>query len=449
MSKNKKYEQWRAVTESDFVTLFIKTWFTFIALLRELNPEICVFTEDGKPRGDKPFLNAYKEEIMPIVQKKILPEQIQQELTKMYPISMKKILEVFPQYFFQTFYRINENFKSNEREIITDKHGKFKERYEAKVHIEQRYVIKYYIGVSGIYRTKNYNENIKKEIDLRPIISQVVNSHRMKKQGMSEVDFLHDIYDLVLKRMTETIEDYIINILPSKGYSSSINKKIESSCRRFINTMRIKYGNNYKLPHEIELQVGINEYAVVYQIPFNGFIKSYEDGYFDNKDYKIEYTRKVTNQGIEWFANYVYALRNALFHEIISPLDEEWQLIFKSAYLILKEITDICIDYIDGIDSFVHNFSNPFLLYLKDNKILLLDDPEKIKKTKISFKNLDNITWTFDKGIVTLKGTLKSLLCFENGESKECENIFYVSLDEAMNLVRDESGNVKISIEKV
>lgn len=34
MQVERKYEQWKAITESDFVTLFIKTWFTFIALAR-------------------------------------------------------------------------------------------------------------------------------------------------------------------------------------------------------------------------------------------------------------------------------------------------------------------------------------------------------------------------------------------------------------------------------
>ena len=30
MKTEKKYEQWKAITESDFVTLFIKTWFTYM-----------------------------------------------------------------------------------------------------------------------------------------------------------------------------------------------------------------------------------------------------------------------------------------------------------------------------------------------------------------------------------------------------------------------------------
>lgn len=93
MQVERKYEQWKANTESDFVTLFIKTWFTFIAVLRGLNPDVDVFTEDGMPRGDKPFLNAYKEGIMPIVQKNINTDDFAQELFAMYPISMRKVMD--------------------------------------------------------------------------------------------------------------------------------------------------------------------------------------------------------------------------------------------------------------------------------------------------------------------------------------------------------------------
>lgn len=66
MQVERKYEQWKAITESDFVTLFIKTWFTFIAVLRELNPDVDVLTADGMPRGNKPFLNAYKKALCPL-----------------------------------------------------------------------------------------------------------------------------------------------------------------------------------------------------------------------------------------------------------------------------------------------------------------------------------------------------------------------------------------------
>ena len=51
---------------------------------------------------------------------------------------------------------------------------------------------------------------------------------------------------------------------------------------------------------------------------------------------------------ILWFLDFVYRLRNALFHEIIDPLDEEWQIIFKNAYLVLKEVVDLNISEIQA-----------------------------------------------------------------------------------------------------
>lgn len=166
MKTEKKYEQWKAITESDFVTLFIKTWFTYIASLRELNPDVKVFTDEGMPRGDKPFLNAFKDGIMPIVQKQLPVESVAQELFQMYPVSMRKVMDVFPQYFFQTFFRINESFNYTDKTLDVDSDGKLKERYEAHLHIVDRYCLKFYLGVSGRFRTTNYNEQIKREIDL-------------------------------------------------------------------------------------------------------------------------------------------------------------------------------------------------------------------------------------------------------------------------------------------
>ena len=118
MQTDKKYEQWKAITESDFVTLFIKTWFAFIAVLRELNPDVDVFTPDGMPRGDKPFLNAYKEGIMPFVQKNINTEDFAQELFTMYPISMQKVMAVFCSIFFRLFFKSIVNSPMRRRLLI-------------------------------------------------------------------------------------------------------------------------------------------------------------------------------------------------------------------------------------------------------------------------------------------------------------------------------------------
>lgn len=71
-----------------------------------------------------------------------------------------------------------------------------------------------------------------------------------------------------------------------------------------------------------------------------------------------EFTRNVTEEEKDflykkvkediyiWFIDFVVGLRNALFHEIIDPLDEEWQLIYKNAYLALKELLDATTNYL-------------------------------------------------------------------------------------------------------
>ena len=54
MAPDKTYKNWKAVTEADFVSLFIKTWFAYISTLRTMFPE--AYTR----RGDKKYLDAYK-----------------------------------------------------------------------------------------------------------------------------------------------------------------------------------------------------------------------------------------------------------------------------------------------------------------------------------------------------------------------------------------------------
>lgn len=96
-----------------------------------------------------------------------------------------------------------------------------------------------------------------------------------------------------------------------------------------------------------------NSYEVIRQNPLNYFEYHMEVDLQPNRVltaseeswYKKLYETRNQNSVI-WFLSFVYRLRNALFHEIIDPLNEEWQLIFKNAYLVLKEIVDLNISEI-------------------------------------------------------------------------------------------------------
>ena len=418
MKTEKKYEQWKAITESDFVTLFIKTWFTYIASLRELNPDVKVFTDEGMPRGDKPFLNAFKDGIMPIVQKQLPVESVAQELFQMYPISMRKVMDVFPQYFFQTFFRINESFNYTDKTIDIDSDEKLKERYEAHLHIVDRYCLKFYLGVSGRFRTTNYNEQIKKEIDLRPIIGIVVSRYRFQNPYVNEIQFMREFYDGVMSEVSRILRHYIDDLLPSKGYNQTVNRKIRDACLRLNSTLNVKFDYNYKYPHEVGALDDPNSYAIIYQLPFNGFGRIEPNNIYSANE--GVYSQLIATKGVDWFASYVYSLRNALFHEIITPLDEEWQTIFKSAYLILKQVSDICIVTINRIIEFPQSQENAVFKYATAHQdsifSTLADSVELLDYPKMVLTN-----WKVDRGRIIVKGWFLVKLKLQNGSAEEIE----------------------------
>lgn len=450
MNTEKKYEQWKAITESDFVTLFIKTWFTYIASLRELNPDVKVFTADGMPRGDKPFLNAFKDGIMPIVQKQLPVESVAQEMFQMYPVSMRKVIDVFPKYFFQTFYRINESFNYSDKALDIDSDGRIKERYEAHLHIVDRYCLKFYLGISGHFRTTNYNEQIKKEIDLRPIIETVVSRHKIQNLYINEIQFMRDFYDGVMNEVSEILRHYIDETLPSKGYNQTVNGKIRDACLRLNSALNVKFDYNYKYPHEVGALDDLNSYAIIYQLPFNGFGRIEADNIYSANE--GAYSQLIATKGVDWFASYVYSLRNALFHEIITPLDEEWQTIFKSAYLILKQVSDICITMINRVIEFPQSQENAVFDYVtshQDSFFSSLADSVEL----LDYPKMEVLSWKIDKGKTILTGWFLAKLKLQNGSAKDIvsgigsiEEVdkgfnFEVTLNDDFSIVFDSESN--------
>lgn len=419
MKTEKKYEQWKVITESDFVTLFIKTWFTYIASLRELNPDVKVFTEGGMPRGDKPFLNAFKDGIMPIVQKQLPIESVAQEMFRMYPVSMRKVMEAFPQYFFQTFFRINESFNYTDMSIENDSEGKIKERYEAHLHIVDRYHLKFYFGMSGRFRTTNYNEQIKKDIDLRHIIDATVSKHKVLTVFINEIQFMRDFYNGVMDEVTGILRHYMEETLPSKGYNQTVNGIIRDGCLRLNSALNVKFEYNYKYPHEVDALDDPNSYAIVYQLPFNGFGRVEPNNIYSTNE--GAYSKLIATKGVDWFASYVYSLRNALFHEIITPLDEEWQTIFKSAYLVLKQVSDICITMINRVIEFPQSQENAVFDYVtahQDSVFSILADSVEL----LDYPKMKVLSWKIDKGKTILKGWFLAKLKLQNGSAEDIES---------------------------
>ena len=60
MTENKyPYDNWKSIIESDFVTLFIKTWVAFVSTLREMYPAEIPYYQ---ATGDSRYISPYKKE---------------------------------------------------------------------------------------------------------------------------------------------------------------------------------------------------------------------------------------------------------------------------------------------------------------------------------------------------------------------------------------------------
>ena len=87
MSEIQTYKNWKTITEADFVSLFIKTWFAYISTLREMFPEA------KNNRGDGKYLSAYKNYFVRDGKKKlIIDSTIMGHIETLYREGKKMIL---------------------------------------------------------------------------------------------------------------------------------------------------------------------------------------------------------------------------------------------------------------------------------------------------------------------------------------------------------------------
>lgn len=219
MSEIQTYKNWKAVTEADFVSLFIKTWFAYISTLRVMFPEA------QNTRGDGKYLYAYNKFYLQEGRKKFI---------------------------------VDDTIMGH-----IDEHTTYASRQLTKIQ-------------------------------------------SLEKRALS---IIWSIFTLNAKDDS------------NKTYDEMIRS------RNSYEVIRQNPLNYFEYHMEVDLQP-------------NRVLTASEESW-----YKKLYETRNQNSVI-WFLSFVYRLRNALFHEIIDPLNEEWQLIFKNAYLVLKEIVDLNISEI-------------------------------------------------------------------------------------------------------
>lgn len=317
------YDNWKAITESDFVTLFIKTWFAFVATLRELYPE-------NRPyylaAGDSPLVSSYKKDFCDDIHFLCSYDAIEENLCRVYKYGLRMISTKYPRFLQADFYQINESFKESYSEPF-ESIGGYSGTLSFQIKSSAGKKLKASVKCSDDkFSQKTGNSPVVAviEFDYGTFLEDLILAIEQEPTPISEnglgILFYTFLFQILNQRLTDEIERRKKE-LPEKG-NKNIHKLfdlIRAFCVRASDAIKnsclnASIGDNHKL---------------LSQVPFTEFLQK-----------KGTLTTAENQRAYLWFVSFVYRLRNALFHEIIDPLDSEWQIIFKNAYLVLKQIVD-------------------------------------------------------------------------------------------------------------
>lgn len=346
------YENWKAVTEADFVSLFIKTWFAYISTLRVMFPEAY------NRRGDKKYLDAYKKFYRTAGYKKlVIDENIMASIEKVYQEGRNVITKKYPEYYLWDFYNINEDFEFTYKQIPPDKSECLIVGFKMNRNrgTKWSFIVTGFIRLFGKHYGEEYNENLNFQLNISDILNRSA-EYVAENAEISEQDYLSWLLKEINYGVTHEIVESFKSRYPQMTYGKRVKTKIHDLEKQAISAVWSVFALNAKdesFKTKEEMTLSRNSYEIVRQRPLNYFLYHRDVSWQPVRDMTASEERWYKNlfeslkvDSVLWFLDFVYRLRNALFHEIIDPLDAEWQVIFKNAYLILKEIVDLNISTI-------------------------------------------------------------------------------------------------------
>ena len=355
MPEIQTYKNWKAITESDFVSLFIKTWFAYISTLR------IMFPDAYNRRGDGKYLNAYKTYYRKDGRKRfVVDDKIMNSIETVYREGRRIIMTKYPEYFFWDFYHVNEDFEYTFKDIPPDKSeclivGLKMNRNRGT---KWSFILSGFVRFWGTYYKMDYNGNVQFQCNISNILNESTDYIR-DHPSVSEQGYLSWLLLKISGEVSHSLAQAFIPYYEQSGYGNRLRMKINDLEKRAMSTIWSVFSLNGKddsFKSQEELELSRNTYEIIQQWPINYFeyhmevvlqpqnrkLTAREDELYNEL-----YERRKHNSVI-WFLSFVYRLRNALFHEIIDPLNEEWQIVFKNAYLVLKEIVDLNIKKLEA-----------------------------------------------------------------------------------------------------
>lgn len=326
MDEKYPYNNWKTITESDFVTLFIKTWFAFISTLREMHPaEIPYYQATGDSRYITPYKKDFSENLFYLLNY----ADIKYNLYEVYKHGIKIIADRYPRFIVDDFYSLNISFKETVSEGFSIEGG-FEGKFVCVVKCATpEKTTAAIMCTDRTYRTKVAKKYapINISVDHSVILSTLVQEIENKQFVLTEAGFVERFYDKLFTAISDAFFAEISNAklsIPEKGNKRflQIFDAMAAFCSRSLNDIKASCLNpNFGAEHKL-----------LSQMPISNYLNSVEDG--------VEMTAADKEKAYLWFIGFVYRLRNALFHEIIDPLNDEWQVIFKNAYHVLKQVVD-------------------------------------------------------------------------------------------------------------
>lgn len=312
IKNREKYLNWRSLIETDYITMFIKTWFTFLASIKEL-----VNNTNEEDIGDGRVLEEYKN----ILFDKI-PIQIDEEFIKIvfraYLTGKNNALNtnVFLKHYFKIFYSYNERYSQDFTYTYRGKMTKLSLKYYKngeKSHLkiilsDERQLFKNYFRGDTI----ETGFSLSRKVENSKIFEE-------KKK------FIEEILSAIKKKADNIVNNN--NHLDDRGRRERISF-LENKC--LIDIER-------KLNEEFDIKS-------VFPLRPHNAIDS-----LNPKTLEISNKPQFFDENLtKWFIDFAYKLRNILFHFIIDPMDKSWQSLFKYTYLALKHLTEKNIELLQN-----------------------------------------------------------------------------------------------------
>jgi hypothetical protein len=308
-SKNigEKYLNWLSLIETDYITMFIKTWFTFLASLQELANQGIINNINNTNKEDRQILEGYKSKLFEDIsiqidddfKKNVLKAYLQ---AKEYALSSDNFLKDY----FEIFYSYNETYSQEFEYTYKGKTTKLtltffvnsREKHIKIVLEDERRKFKDFFAEQKIETGFNLSEEVK-------------NSRIFEEKAM----LINKILSVV-RQKAQTIVDN----------NSRLNDRGKQRRINFLNDECLK-DIKRKLDEELDIKS-------IFPLKPNNAIANLSTLEVSNKPQLFD--EDLT----KWFIDFAYKLRNILFHFIIDPMDKDWQLLFKHAYLALKHLTE-------------------------------------------------------------------------------------------------------------